>query len=223
MIKGDTGSFASRAETYSLIATAGTVYNLNDINLTQFTVAPKLAALYQYYRITRVEWRLKPLYDTWIHRGTTGQMPYLYFLFDKAGSFATINANQFEQCGAIPQRVDDKTLVRVWKPAVVSDSTTTGGAQYVSQFKTAPWLPTFRTINGGQAINAPDHKGAVYYVTKTDPNDIQQYDIDITVTFQFRKPLVTSQSESQQVKAMETAVPKELQHQVIDSSIGGSA
>jgi len=194
MRNGDTGSFASRAETFSLQATAGVPYNLNNISLNNLIACQTLASLYQYYRITRVEWRLKPNFDTFILNGTGGQAPYLYFLFDKAGSFATLTAPQFEEAGAIPERVDEQLCRRVWKPAVSTVSTTQGGNALIGQFKTSPWLPTYKVSAAGQVLNAPDHKGAVFYVSKSTPNDVQVYDIDITVTVQFRKPLVLSSS-----------------------------
>lgn len=218
MRNGDTGSFASRAETFSLQATAGVPYNLNNINLNNLIACQQLAQLYQYYRITRVEWRLKPNFDTFILNGTGGQAPYLYFLFDKAGTFATLTANQFEEAGAIPQRVDEQICRRVWKPAVSTVSTTTGGNAFVGQFKTSPWLPTYKVSSAGQVLNTPDHKGAVFYVSKSTPNDVQVYDIDITVTVQYRKPLVLSSSnvEEQTISLIKN-------NQVIDSSNGGSA
>jgi len=183
-----TGSFASRAETYSIPATAGVVYDLNDIRINaQFSVAPQLANLYQYYRITSVQWRLKPNFDTYVAPGTVAgnpQLPYLYFLYDKSGSLGALNATQFEECGAKPVRVDDKTVVRKWRPCVrIGDVN-----QAVPMFKTSPWMPTHST--DGTTINAPNHMGAVWYVSKMNSGDAQTYDIDVTVTFQFKKPLV---------------------------------
>lgn len=187
MPRAPTGSFASRAETYSIAATAGQVYDLNDIRINaQFTVAPQLANLYQYYRITSVQWRLKPNFDTYMNNSTpTGTIPYLYFLYDKAGSLGSLTAPQFEQCGAKPVRVDDKTIVRRWRPTVrIGDPD-----QAVPMFKTSPWMPTH--TSDGLTMNAPNHLGAVWFVEKSAQSDAQTYDIDVTVTFQFRKPLVT--------------------------------
>jgi len=189
MPRAPTGSFASRAETYSLPCTAGVVYDLNDIRVNaQFTVAPQLANLYQYYRITSVQWRLKPNFDTFVAPGAAGNnptLPYLYFLYDKSGSLGLLNSTQFEECGAKPVRVDDRTVVRRWRPCVrIGDVN-----QAVPMFKTSPWMPTHST--DGVTINAPDHMGAVWYVSKMNNTDAQTYDIDVTVTFQFKKPLVT--------------------------------
>lgn len=184
-----TGSFASRRETYSIQSTAGQVYDLNDIRINaQFNVAPILANLYQYYRITSVEMRIKPNFDTYVAGGSagTGAMPYLYFLYDKSGSLGQINAAQFEECGAKPVRVDDKTILRKWKPCVrIGDVN-----QSVPMFKTSPWMPTHST--DGVTVNAPNHMGAVWYISKSSLSDAQIYDIDVTVTFQFKKPLVSA-------------------------------
>lgn len=191
MPRAPTGSFASRSETYTISATAGQTYDLNDIRLNaQFTVAPQLAQFYQYYRITSVQWRLKPNFDTYVSGGSagTGILPYLYFLYDKSGSLGLLNANQFEQCGAKPVRVDDKTIVRKWKPTVrIGDPNSS-----VPMFKESPWMPTYQT--DGVTPNAPNHLGAVWFVTKSNFNDAQVYDIDVTVTFQFKKPLVTARA-----------------------------
>lgn len=188
MPRAPTGSFASRAETYSIPATAGVVYDLNDLRINaQFTAAPQLAALYQYYRITSVQWRLKPNFDTYVAPGVVAgnpQLPYLYFLYDKAGSLGALNSAQFEACGAKPVRVDDKTILRKWKPTVRLNDAQSA----VPMFKASPWMPTYQT--DGITPNAPNHLGAVWYVSKMSNTDAQVYDIDVTVTFQFKKPLV---------------------------------
>jgi len=192
MPRASTGSFASRVESYNLPVTAGTVYDLNDIRLNaQFTVAPQLANLYQYYRITQVEMRIKPNFDTYATGGgLTGSLPYLYFLYDKSGSLGLLTSiDQFEQCGAKGIRVDDKTIVRSWKPSVrIGDP-----AQSVPMFKLSPWMPTHTT--DGSTINAPDHLGAVWVITNPGgASPPQVYNVEVRVTFQFKKPLVVPSS-----------------------------
>lgn len=184
MRNAPTGSFASRAETYTLSTNAGQTYDLNNISLNSLVVAPKLAQLYQYYRITSVSMRIKPNHDTYTS-GAADQLPYLYFLYDKSGSLGVISGNNFIQCGAKPVRVDDKTIVRTWKPSV----RVSGDNASVPMFKTSPWMPTHDLT--GANLNAPPHLGAVWYITKVNPGDFQTYLIDVTVTVQFRKPLVS--------------------------------
>lgn len=181
-----TGSFATRSETYSIALPAGIVQDLNNISLFNLPVCQQMAAFFQYYRFTNVQIRIKPQLDTFVAGGAagTGVIPYLYFLYDKSGSLAALNATQFEEAGAKPVRVDDKIILRKWRPAV-STVTDLG----ITQFKTSPWLPTHKTTPG-TPLNVVDHQGAVWYISKINPADATVYDIDITVTVQFRKPLV---------------------------------
>lgn len=210
----NTGSFASRNETSSLAVTAGIVYDVNNINITQFPACTALAKYYQYYRITSIRWRLKPNYDTFVAPAAGGnpQLPYLYFLFDKAGSLGNMAANQFEECGAIPQRVDDKMLVRTWRPSVITSTSATT----TTQFKTSPWLPTYQT--DGQTPNVINHLGAVFYVSKMNNQDGQSYDVDLTVTFQFRKPLVIAANPPQQTISLMSTI-KDVTAQAEDQPI----
>lgn len=186
MPRAPTGSFASRAETFSLSFNAGGTSDLNNITLANLPSCTALAGLYQYYRITSVQWRLKPNFDTfqWDNTGATGQIPYLYFLYDKSGSLGTLSPANFEACGAKPVRVDNKTILRSWKPSV----RISGDNAAVPMFKQSPWMPTHDTT--GTVLNQPPHMGAVWTVSKSTANDNQAYDIDVTVTVQFRKPLV---------------------------------
>lgn len=173
---------------------AGQVYDLNTISLSNLPVNRELAKYYQYYRITSVQMRIKPQFDTFIAGGAsgTGVLPYLYFLYDKSGSLGLLNSNQFEEAGAKPVRVDDKVILRRWRPAVVT-STIAG----LTQFKTSPWLPTHDI--SGSALNLVNHLGAVWYISKINLGDATVYDIDVTVTVQFRKPMVQTDFASQKV------------------------
>jgi len=183
MPRAPTGSFASRQETFSIAALAGQVYDINDISLTNLTACLALADLYQSYRITSVQWRLKPNFDTFAP-GSGSTIPYLYFLYDKSGSLGSLSPANFEACGAKPVRVDDKTIVRKWRPTVrLSDPQAA-----VPMFRSSPWMPTHLT--NGTTLNSPAHLGAVWYVSKISAGDTTVYDVDVTVTVQYKKPLV---------------------------------
>jgi len=188
--KRTTGSFATRMEQFSLGAVAGQSYDFN-LNLNDLTVARQLSQLYQYYRITSVEMRFKPYFDTYANGLSSGQtMPYLYFQYDKSGSLGGLTAPQFEEIGTKAIRFDDKTLIRKWRPSVATNTdlgTTT--------FKVSPWLPTHSPITP-TTLNIIDHLGAVFYISKTSPSDATTYDIDVIVNVQFRKPLVQPSSVS---------------------------
>jgi len=122
MPKAVTGAFASRTEQFSIAVTAGTVYDFTT-SLADVPVLSALSSLYQYYRITSVELRFKPYVDTFA-AGGSNNLPYLNFQYDKSGALqGNMNAANFEQMGTKSIRLDDKTLIRRWKPSVITSST----------------------------------------------------------------------------------------------------
>jgi len=183
-----TGSFASRQETKTLSLNVGQSYDFNSLNINDFVVCPQIAEFYQYYRITSVQLRFKPSFDTYVAGGSagTGVLPYLYFLYDKSGSIGLPTVPQFLEMGAKPTRFDDKTIIRKWKPSVRSASA--DAIALTSQFKTSPWIPTYS--DNGLVLNDVPHLGACWVITKSSPSDASKYDVDITITMQFRKPRV---------------------------------
>lgn len=183
--KRTTGNFASATEQFSVVATAGQVYDFT-FDMTDLIRSRALLSIYQYYRITSVEMRFKPLSDTFA-AGGTANIPYLNFQYDKSGALiGTMNAANFEQIGTKAIRLDDKTLIRKWKPSVLTKGLDAGG---VSQFKVAPWLPTFVEAVENSAVT---HYGATYYISKQNPADATNYDVDVVVNVQFRKPLIAA-------------------------------
>lgn len=192
MRRADTGSFASRVETQSTTLIAGNVIDFNNLTIALFPNLLKLAQLYQYYRLTRVEIRFKPNFNTHIDGGPsgTGQIPFLHFAYDKSGSLGPMNLPQgFEEIGVKPIRMD-KVIVKSFVPSVKmgADPPTTS----FGMFKSAPWIPTHDVT--GTVNNTPNHMGCVFGITKTNPADAQGYDIDIRVCAQFRKPYVNPSS-----------------------------
>lgn len=190
--KRTTGSFATRMEQFSIGVTAGVSYDFN-LNLNDLPIARQLSQLYQYYRITSVEMRFKPYFDTYANGISNGQtLPYLNFQYDKAGNLGGMTAPQFEEIGTKAIRFDDKTIVRKWRPSVPTN-TELG----TTQFKVSPWLPTHSPVTP-TSLNIIDHHGAVFYISKMSPSDATAYDVDVVVNVQFRKPLVLASSESVQ-------------------------
>lgn len=191
MPKRITGSAATRKEQFSLAVTAGVVYDFT-FGLNDLLACKQLATLYQYYRITSVELRFKPNFDTYVSGGSagTGTLPYLNFQYDKSGALqGTMDANNFEQIGTKAVRLDNKTIVRAWKPSVLTLSNTDIAlAGATSQFKVSPWMPTHV---GAGALNDVEHYGATWYISKSNPSDGQIYDVDVVVNVQYRKPYIT--------------------------------
>jgi len=188
-----TGNFASVTETFSVAVTAGVVNDFT-FNVGDTVRAEALLSAFQYYRISSVEMRFKPQIDTFISGGPS-LLPYLYFQYDKSGSLAGLNAQGFEDIGTKAIRLDDKTIVRKWKPSVITLSSPPLGG--MSQFKTSPWLPTHQT--GGALNNSVTHLGAIFYISKMSPGDATVYDVDVVINVQYRKPLVAPSSGAETV------------------------
>lgn len=185
MPKATTGNFASSIETYSGAATAGVVYDFTT-KLGNLARTLTIMNAYQYYRITSVEMRFKPQSDTF-SAGGSAQIPYLYFQYDKSGSLSgTMNAGSFEEIGTKAIRFDDKTIVRTWKPSVVTGDSASPQT-LATQFKVSPWLST---VYNGNLNDNIEHYGACFYISKQNPGDSTTYDVDVILNVQFRKPLV---------------------------------
>lgn len=184
-----TGNYASATEQFSLAATAGISYNFST-SLADLTRAQVIAKQYSHYRITGVEFRLKPWFDTYAP-GQPNQMPYIYWVLDKGGVLGSPTAPQFEELGAKQVRLDDRTVVRKWKPAVVPGDANTALA---SGMKTSPWLPIIDTQSG--VLNTPKHHGCAFLITKMSPVDAVNYDIDVIVHIQFKRPYVATNPNS---------------------------
>lgn len=180
-----TGNYGSATEQFSITATAGVSYNFAT-SLADLSRAQVIAKEYQHYRITGVEMRIKPWYDTY-PAAATNQLPYLYWVLDKGGVLGSPSATQFEQLGAKQVRLDDRTLTRTWKPGVVNADTNTVLA---SGMRTSPWLPIVDPQTG--SLNIAKHRGCAFLITKMSPADATAYDIDIVVHIQFKRPFVAT-------------------------------
>jgi len=176
-----------------LAVTAGQVYDFQT-TLQDMVRTNGLADVYQYYRITSVELRFKPLFDTFVAQpsGTATALPYLYFQYDKSGALNNLDAPAFEEIGTKAIRMDDKTIIRKWKPSILLDGEGNVG---VASFKVSPWLPTH--IVGTNAKNDQvEHYGAIWYISKTSASDAVVYDVDVLINVQYRKPLVVVSSSA---------------------------
>lgn len=180
-----TGNYGSAVETFSLSVTAGTSYNFTTA-LTDLVRAQVIAREYQHYRITGVEMRFKPQYDTF-QAQLANTVPSLYWCLDKAGVLGSPSAPQFEQLGTRQVRLDDRIIVRKYKPGIVQADAVTSLA---SGLKTSPWIPIIDTATGG--LNAPRHHGCAFLITKMSPGDVLGYDVDVVVHIQFKRPYVAT-------------------------------
>lgn len=180
-----------------------TIFRLDDINLSQFDRLAHIARAYQYFRITKVELKFKPYEDTFVNAsgtGTTGSVPYLYWLIMKSDTLnvAISDFGSLRDAGAKAVRMDDKSVTVSWKPSVaqgvaLSESNiTTNFASY----RISPWLSTNANvmIPGGSQVWAAStvpHQGLLYGVEQNfiNPTSVLSYGTEVTVYIQYKKPL----------------------------------
>lgn len=184
---------------------ANQMYNLRNIALNQFRRAVTVANGYQHFRIKKVTMEFKPSLDTFIAGGGSAgsgpyQVPYLIYMIDKAGSIPVlVGSEDLKQMGAKPVRFDDKTIKVSWRPSVLTQTfgnTLTSGVEGQSQYKISPWLSTNANALTSNSFvpSSIDHLGIFWKVDRNGllPNGVPEYtyDVQITVEFQFKKPLV---------------------------------
>lgn len=190
--------YAGLSETRTMSVQGGfmtnQLYYLMNTSLEQFTRASQVAQAYQHYRIKYIELRIKPTYDTFATGGTTKF--HLYHMIDKAGSIPTnISLEGLKMMGAKPRSLDENTLKIGWRPSVLEDTLTAGGAVPTSQgsrYQISPWLNTNATsVNTPWTPSTVDHLGVYWYINQIAGADTP-YEVEVEVQFQFKKPLIAT-------------------------------
>lgn len=194
------------------VTVANQMYQYRNIALAQFPRAVQVAQAYQHYRIKKVTMMFKPAYDTFAPQvagvpGQNLQVPYLIYMIDKSGSINTlVSSDDLKQMGAKPIRFDDKTIKASWRPSVLTE--TYGQANSQSQYKISPWLSTnANALNPGLFVPSDiDHLGIFFKVDRAGvlPPGVEEYtyEVQITVEFQFKKPLVKATGTTEAVQVI---------------------
>lgn len=193
--------FARIVETYPGVnISPNQTYVVNDIDLASNGRAEAVAAQYQFFRISRVQFRWKTVYDSYIAGVGTTSVPQLYWRIDREGNFP-VNTSllDLKNSGCRPVRFDDNTAIVSFKPGVSVTSTDMPGVNaYAGPMKISPWLPTQNTATNTGAAWSPNsvsHRGLVFYIEQALPaSTVAQ--LEITVTYEFKQPLTTFLSET---------------------------
>lgn len=187
-------------------------YALNGTCLAQFiSRAVPVAQAYQHYRIKQIKLEFKPQVDTFFPDvGATGTgflVPNMFYIINKSGSVpANATVDNLRAMGAKPIRFDEKTIKVAWRPSVLQENAGVLG-DVGSSYKISPWCSTNASANQPGAWNPStvQHLGVSWFIARpgTLPAGVAEltYDIQITVDFQFKKPLVkvlASSPEAQQ-------------------------
>lgn len=198
------GQYAKLTETLaSQNITPNTYYYNYNVQLFNSARAVQVAQAYQFYRISRVTYKFKPIYDTFIaNSSAVASVPQLYWRIDREGSIpmnATLNT--LKATGCKPTRLDDKIITVSFKPAVslsTSDNPLTNAI--AGPYKVSPWLPTQNSatsVTGGFAPNSVDHRGLVWLVDQGQSTGIQTVaQVEVLVTYEFKNALWTTNAYS---------------------------
>jgi len=167
--------------------------------LTLFPRAKDMADNFQEYRISKVQWKFTPLYDTFVDASGNVGLPYLYEKRHTYEAPTTFDLDYLKALGAKPRRFDDKTLNVSYTPnvnmAIFGDnSSTTGETQLVNTSgKPAykPWLNTHLTqAPATEVIDATRHYGLAFWIDQfqATAGSATVGQLECTAYFEFRKP-----------------------------------
>lgn len=169
-----------------------------------------ISKAYQFYRITKITWEVRPAYDTFqaSAAGSPTSVPQLYWRMDRDGSFTQSTTLQtLKSAGCKPIRLDDKIIRKSFRPAVlqgVADqpgTASTAPSLVLGSRRISPWLPT--NFNAYTDTTAPglawvassiDHLGLLLCVDQDSGVNASTpcaY-VSFTVEFEFKKPLEIS-------------------------------
>lgn len=190
---------ASVRENYSFNISDGVLsYFTENLANATFDRSQLVASAFQEYRIKYIKLIFRPSADTFPIG--QGPIPQMYFMYNKAAAIPTnATVQTLLDMGCRPIRYDDKNLLRSWKPTVLigADQAAPAGTMEASMIKTTPWLSTNLYAQNPGAAWAPsnvEHYGCVFTVTKPSPTTPPiNYNVDVEVVFQFRKPLAQVQ------------------------------
>lgn len=170
-----------------------TLYSLMNTQLVDYPRAVSVASAYQHYRIKKVTLTIKPTFDTFLG-GASGTKMHLYHMIDKSGSVPTnIALEGLKAMGAKPKELDENNRVISWRPSVLESVMYAAGgvgAASSSKYKISPWLTT-TADNVSPGVFAPsgvDHLGVYWYVEQLNTSGTQ-YQCEVEVQFEFKKPL----------------------------------
>lgn len=174
--------------------TTNTGYRFYNCSLGLFPRAQTVGSAFQEFRIRRITLAFKSTADTFLSSVGNAAIPQLYYMIDRKGTIPTnFTIDTLTQMGALPRRFDDKLQKIKYAPAVLQSSLTDPLAltTSASAAQITPWLPTNSSPGtlGPFIASDVDHLGVSWFVYVPNGSQPIQYDIDIFVDFEFRKPL----------------------------------
>lgn len=166
------------------------MYNQINVRLADFNRALQVAGAYQFYRISKVKLTYLFPYDTFQVAVGGASRPNLYYMLDKSGSLPiAVTIDMLKQMGARPRTIDNRPTSIEWKPSVLTEEESLGGA-VAAQYKLSPWLSV--------QANTIQHRGIYWFVEQLFAGGTQ-YEVEMEVQFEFKKPLWTQRPPQEPV------------------------
>jgi len=171
--------------------------------------APAIAREFGLYRIARIIYTFKPLFDSYIPQngGPTPAgnfittVPTLYWKMCRYGDApAAFDGDYMRALGAKPFRLDDKNVKFSYKPNTLYAQDNGAGGVSLASIKVTPWLSTDDTPQDNNfTLSTAEHYGHTLFIegdtvnTTTKPVVAR---LDIQVVYEFKNPrLVPSSSQ----------------------------
>lgn len=189
--------FASLSTKRSLAAAGGAnfalgvLYSNMTTTLADYPRAVQVAQAYQFYRIKLITMTFKPSYDSFVSAAGASAKPRLYWMIDKAGAIPTnVTLEGLKAMGARPLEMDENVKVVSWAPSVL-EAALDAPNTVASKYRISPWLATTRLpIQPGLFVpNNIDHLGVYWFLDAINNPEGYQYQVEIEVQFEFKKPL----------------------------------
>jgi len=158
------------------------------------------AEQYGLYRISKIEFKHKPKYDTYISQTITNPganaittVPSLYWKMNRyADAPAGFDADNLRSMGAKPHRLDDKIYTLSYKPNVLLGTISAGNNS--GQLKMTPWLNTDSAPDTpGFIASTTSHLGHFLFVEADLINTTTQpivATMDVVIHYEFKTPRV---------------------------------
>jgi len=167
--------------------------------------APIEAQLFGLYRIARMVFTYKPLFDTYSSSlpgvgNSPNSVPQLYWQMNRYGDApAAFDGNYMRTLGSKPNRLDDNNVTFSYKPNMLMVAQDNAGNN-ASQVKITPWLSTDeRPQDQVFNISTAEHFGHLLYVESgaAGTGDGPVALMDVKVIYEFKSPRVPTTAASQ--------------------------
>lgn len=187
-----------------------TMYEVHNIQLADYARPLNVSKAYQFYRLKHVKITYKFPYDTYNQAVGGASRPNFYYMLDKAQAIpAGINLEGLKQMGARPRQCDERPISISWSPTVLTVDETLAGP-LPSQYRTSPWLST--------DVPTVMHNGVYWFIEQLFPaGGFTQYQAEIEVQFEFKKPLWSAQPGGPIARGVTVAV----EDNSVDGIVGG--